>query len=389
MEKRNSLFEEFLRINSFHFYHTFEDVSDEELHKKFPYYYKWSDIPITTYMSLQEPWSIFVQLRDLGISKNNLVLNDMALILTYHNIISKKTIIKVLQFVVAFILTFIIVVTLFFLPLINIFVFWATIFIIPISMIMLLTSRIFWQTSNKLFMILLHGFIFPIPFVLLRVREILGMFSFVNIKTVSQNIYLYETNPPGIDYGRIDDFKRKLFEKPNGTYKTMKYSVVVDMPNVYIYGINDNVSDTERRFFSFETFLHAKLIKKYSNVEKAFIGVKYNGQIKTEENPFSRLTLGNSILLYLGGNKYSYIEYSIKEFEIEEKIIDYYSNMHSPIAVGFENIYYPRGEIYANKKYFPIGLYKSYGNPKFNYFIYENYIIKKKLNYTNINELSN
>lgn len=66
---------------------------------------------------------------------------------------------------------------------------------------------------------------------------------------------------------------------------------------------------------------------------------------------------GNSVLLDMGDNRYIYIGSDIYEFQTEDKILNYYSNMGNsrvpyPIALGEKNVYFMLDNQYINKNEF-------------------------------------
>jgi len=100
------------------------------------------------------------------------------------------------------------------------------------------------------------------------------------------------------------------------------------------------------------------LIKQYT-AKKIFLGKHYDTDYKGTYYIHKPKYDGNSILLYLGDNTYSYIGDQIYEFTTkdDDKIIEYHSiignsDVSYPVAVGEKNIYFMLDKKYIPIKYF-------------------------------------
>lgn len=138
-------------------------------------------------------------------------------------------------------------------------------------------------------------------------------------------------------------------------YGRKGFLVFIKGKTVYIY---ENES-SKINFSEIYCDYYVKLIKKYTNVDKIFIGIDYNARDKFSLS--KREGLGNSILLYVK-NKYIYIGWDIYSFTIPkgEQIIKYYSNLGNqknnlisyPIAVSENYLYFMVDNSYCDKKLF-------------------------------------
>ena len=114
-----------------------------------------------------------------------------------------------------------------------------------------------------------------------------------------------------------------------------------------------------------EDWIYTKLVKHYKT-KKIFIGKdtgkcnSSNGSTHKEDVKFS---IGNTILLQLTKNRYSYIEGSVYEFSTNDEIVKYFSligrnDVPYPVALGKKNVYFMLDEfykpnVYIPRKYFP------------------------------------
>ena len=104
-----------------------------------------------------------------------------------------------------------------------------------------------------------------------------------------------------------------------------------------------------KRWEGYDVDYHTKLIEKYENVEKIFIGIDIKDHIP------------NTVLLHLGSGKYVLIKDAIDEFNItNDKIINTVSaldidHLPEPILIGEKYVYKP--PFYAERKYFPSNIY--------------------------------
>lgn len=80
---------------------------------------------------------------------------------------------------------------------------------------------------------------------------------------------------------------------------------------------------------------YTKLVKKYNNVEKIFIGKSPRNRTTEYSGGYGKKFDGNSILLRLPKNRYVFIGDSVYEFTPPEPIVKYYS------TVGNSDVPYP------------------------------------------------
>ena len=147
----------------------------------------------------------------------------------------------------------------------------------------------------------------------------------------------------------FNTFKKKLFEKPNGSYMIQYdeeriFKVIIDLPKIEIYkiSVDDDQTFDEIWEFNKDGFFHTNHILTI-NAEEVFIGIWY----MTEEYYGSfKETIGNTVLCYIGrggesNDKYKYIYAGkyIYELYLDEKITDYYSNIiyHGPKPMAISN----------------------------------------------------
>ena len=97
--------------------------------------------------------------------------------------------------------------------------------------------------------------------------------------------------------------------------------------------------------------LYTKLLKKYTNVSKFFVGRDYSGYAQH----------GNSILLKLPKKRYAYIGEMFYEFNAPEDITHYYSWMGNssvpyPVALSKNFAFFMLDRVYINRSEFQKGI---------------------------------
>lgn len=147
------------------------------------------------------------------------------------------------------------------------------------------------------------------------------------------------------------------------------YKVVFDGKNVDIFTYEDN--DENMYAADNSSLVHNVHIKSYKNFERSFIG-KYemlrgmNGQTARRRRRGSKQSrvyldknfgLGNSILIHLKDKRYVFIGHKLYEFEVDDEIVEYYSNIGNndvpyAVAVGKNNVYFMSDLQYIDRKYF-------------------------------------
>jgi hypothetical protein len=90
---------------------------------------------------------------------------------------------------------------------------------------------------------------------------------------------------------------------------------------------------------------YSKLIKELT-VKEVYIGKSTGNARGADHRPDqAHIFVGNSILLHVSGNKYIHIGSSIYEFEMEDKVEQYFSmvgrnDVPYPVLLGTENVYF-------------------------------------------------
>jgi hypothetical protein len=120
------------------------------------------------------------------------------------------------------------------------------------------------------------------------------------------------------------------------------FLVCIKNNNVKIYILNEIASNLN---ITKNINIHYNVLIKSLKVKKIFIGISQK-----------RIYDGNTILLYLGNNKYIYVGDIIYEFTTKDKIIKYYSELGNsdvpyPIAISNDNVYFMHDRVYVSKTY--------------------------------------
>jgi hypothetical protein len=120
---------------------------------------------------------------------------------------------------------------------------------------------------------------------------------------------------------------------------------------------------------------YSKLIKELT-VKEVYIGKSTGNARGADHRPDqAHIFVGNSILLHVSGNKYIHIGSSIYEFEMEDKVDQYFSmvgrnDVPYPVLLGTENVYFmlEGDHCYLPRDMLPADLTKAQWEDGYTYF---------------------
>ena len=121
--------------------------------------------------------------------------------------------------------------------------------------------------------------------------------------------------------------------------------------------------------------MYSELIKVYKNIEKVYIGCSQKNKTTEYSEEYGKLFDGNSILVHIKNNKYTYIGSEIYEFSINDSIIKFYStignnNVPYPVILGQYNVYFMLDKSYLSRKLFPIDMTDTDWSNSYDYYYY-------------------
>ena len=168
--------------------------------------------------------------------------------------------------------------------------------------------------------------------------------KFINDSYCGKKTLLIKQNVPKI---YLNNYK-KYITHFNGD---RPYLVCIGKKEILIYVIDFEKYIDDVVFNNSENIYwkYTKMVKKYENIEKVFIG-----KSKKHSKKFD----GNTILLQLNNNKYVFICNNINEFKLNDHIEKYYSSIGNsdvpyPIILGKKNVYFMLDYTYVDRKLFP------------------------------------
>jgi len=147
---------------------------------------------------------------------------------------------------------------------------------------------------------------------------------------------------------KIHDGYKKYYPYYNGW---KPYLVCIKDFNVKIYKKSNNIINSEKNCEFKKSDYYNDFLIEYE-IENIFLGISPNSKYSDDG-----ANKGNSILLYLGIDKYVFIGYGIFEFTIKDKINSFFSLMSGnqvnyPVAIGSENIYFMLDKKFISNVYF-------------------------------------
>ena len=195
-----------------------------------------------------------------------------------------------------------------------------------------------------------------------------------------------------IKKGKDGDYVSK--EGSNGVYKWVKVNTTRKMKGRH-YDIHDNgnrpfrvvvsdhsangkkvaiYKDVNTGTFE-ETADYSKLIKELT-VKEIYVGKSTGNAEGADHRPGEAdFFKGNSILLHVSGNKYIHVGTSIYEFEMEDKVDQYFSmvgrnDVPYPVLLGTENVYFMLEDdhCYLSRDMLPADLTKAQWEDAYTYF---------------------